>query len=50
MQKVMLNMDELDVESFSVALEDIVEHVLANAAPTARTFQCPCIESVSCYC
>ena len=50
MQKAKLNTDELNVESFSVAMEDIVEEVLANAAPTARTFQCPCYESVSCYC
>ena len=49
MQKVELNTDELEVESFSLMLQDVVEKVLANVAPTARTFHCPCDESVSCY-
>ena len=50
MQKTKLNLDQLDVESFNVTLDDIVEQVIANAAPTARTMQCPCYESISCYC
>ena len=50
MQKVKLNMDELNVESFSVEVEDTVGTVIANVAPTARTFQCPCYESISCFC
>ncbi|HET7231821.1 MAG TPA: hypothetical protein VFJ16_17550 [Longimicrobium sp.] len=50
MKKVKLDMDKLDVESFDLELEDVVGAVLANAAPTARTRECPCIESISCYC
>jgi hypothetical protein len=47
MQKVKLNMDALTVESFSIEVEDVVGTVLANAAPTARTRECPCIELTS---
>jgi hypothetical protein len=45
MEKVKLSLDELAVESFAVAAEE--ERGTVNAAefaPTARTFQCPCIE------
>jgi hypothetical protein len=47
MKKVKLNVDELAVESFGIQAEDIVGTVLANAAPTAQTRECPCIELTS---
>ena len=51
MEKMKLSLDELNVESFAVAAED--ERGTVNAhefAPTARTMQCPCYESISCFC
>ena len=47
MQKLKLDVEELAVESFGVEVEDIVGTVIANAAPTARTRECPCIELTS---
>lgn len=48
MEKVKLSLDELSVESFEMAAEDARGTVNANEfAPTARTFQCPCIELTS---
>lgn len=48
MQKVKLSLEELSVESFEVAAEEARGTVNANEfAPTARTFQCPCIELTS---
>ena len=50
MKKVKLSLDELAVESFSVAAnDDVVGTVLANIAPTGRTRDCPCIELTSPY-
>jgi hypothetical protein len=49
MQKVKLSLEELNVESFRVESEEDLGTVL-NVAPTKRTFECPCIESISCYC
>ena len=50
MKKVKLSLDELSVESFSIEFQEDLGTVLANVAPTARTRECPCIESISCYC
>ena len=51
MQKVKLSLEELEIESFAVAAEEERGTVNANEfAPTARTFQCPCYESISCFC
>lgn len=47
MQKLKLDVEELTVESFGVEAEDIVGTVIANAAPTGRTRDCPCIELTS---
>jgi len=47
MQTVKLDVKKLDVESFGLELEDVVAAVLAGAAPTARTRECPCIELTS---
>jgi hypothetical protein len=49
-KKMKLNVEELAVESFGMDVEKDVGTVLANEAPTKRTFECPCIESVSCFC
>ncbi|HEX8906950.1 MAG TPA: hypothetical protein VF771_19015 [Longimicrobiaceae bacterium] len=50
MQKVKLSVEELTIESFEVAAEDALGTVNAQeAAPTARTFYCPCIELTSPY-
>jgi hypothetical protein len=51
MEKVKLSLEQLAVESFAVAAEE--ERGTVNAcefAPTARTMQCPCYESITCYC
>jgi hypothetical protein len=45
MKKVKLSVDELTVESFSVAVEDVQGTVWANDAPSPRTHECPCIAS-----
>ncbi|HYH82130.1 MAG TPA: hypothetical protein VEX86_20145 [Longimicrobium sp.] len=45
--KLKLDVDELAVESFGVAVEDEVGTVLANIAPTAQTRECPCIALTS---
>jgi hypothetical protein len=47
-----LTLDELTVESFNVESAKLEADgtVFANEAPTKRTFECPCIESISCYC
>jgi hypothetical protein len=50
MKKVKLSLEELSVESFNIEFEEDLGTVLANVAPTARTRECPCIESISCYC
>ncbi len=50
MKKVRLQVEELSVESFNVSTKDELAEVLANVAPTARTRECPCIESISCFC
>ena len=51
MEKEKLSVEELTVESFAVAADEARGTVNANEfAPTARTMQCPCIESVSCFC
>ena len=48
MEKVKLSLDELSVESFEMAAEEVRGTVNANEfAPTARTFQCPCVEHTS---
>ena len=48
MEKVKLSLEELEIESFAVAAEEERGTVNANEfAPTARTFQCPCIELTS---
>jgi hypothetical protein len=45
MEKVKLSVEELSVESFSVEIEKARGTVNANEfKPTARTFECPCIE------
>jgi hypothetical protein len=45
MEKVKLSLEELAVESFSVEIEKARGTVNANEfKPTARTFECPCIE------
>jgi hypothetical protein len=50
MNKVKLSVEELSVESFELAAEEARGTVNANEfAPTARTFQCPCIELTSPY-
>lgn len=60
MQKKKLSLDELAVESFSVAAEDGRGTVNGHLRPTGpscygscdatcRTIACPCIESVSCF-
>jgi hypothetical protein len=46
-----LTLDELTVESFNVDNAELeAGTVLAAEAGTKRTFECPCLESVSCYC
>ena len=50
MKKVRLSLDELTVESFSIEVEEARGGtVVAAEAPTRRTFECPCIESISCF-
>jgi hypothetical protein len=49
-KKMKLNVEELAVESFGIDVEKEVGTVLANEAPTKRTFECPCYESISCFC
>ena len=50
MEKVRLSLEELQVESFEVAAEEARGTVNANEfKPTARTMECPCIESISCF-
>lgn len=50
MKKVKLNVDELQVESFGVDVEQQLGTVNANEfAPTARTRECPCIALTSPY-
>jgi hypothetical protein len=49
MEKVRLSLDELQVESFSIEVEGEQGTVIAAEAPTKRTFECPCIESISCF-
>jgi hypothetical protein len=49
MKKVKLSLDDLAVESFSIDVEAELGTILANEAPTARTRDCPCIESISCF-
>jgi hypothetical protein len=50
MQKVKLSLDELAVESFEIDAEQEIGTVFAAEAPTARTRECPCYESISCFC
>jgi hypothetical protein len=49
-KKMKLNVEELAVESFGIDVEKEVGTVLAAEAPTKRTFECPCYESISCFC
>ena len=49
MKKVRLSLDELAVESFSIEVETDLGTIWAAEAPTARTRECPCIESISCF-
>jgi hypothetical protein len=49
MKKVRLSLDELTVESFSIEADAALGTVIAAEAPTARTRDCPCIESISCF-
>lgn len=50
MEKVKLSVDELQVESFGVDVEQERGTVNANEfAPTARTRECPCIALTSPY-
>jgi hypothetical protein len=49
-KKLKLAVEELNVESFGMDVEEEIGTVIANAAPTARTRDCPCIESISCFC
>ena len=49
MHKVRLSLEELQVESFSIEAEEARGTVIAAEAPTKRTFECPCIESISCF-
>ena len=50
MNKLKLSLEELKVESFGVEFEEDLGTVLAAEAPTARTRECPCYESISCFC
>jgi hypothetical protein len=50
MNKLKLSLEELKVESFGIEFEEDLGTVIANVAPTARTRECPCIESISCFC
>lgn len=50
MKKLKLDVEELAVESFGIDVVEELGTVLAAAAPTARTRDCPCVESISCYC
>lgn len=45
-----LQVEELAVESFGIDAEEALGTVYAAEAPTARTRECPCYESISCYC
>jgi hypothetical protein len=49
MKKVKLSLDDLAVESFSIDVEEELGTILAHERPTARTRDCPCIESISCF-
>lgn len=50
MQKLKLSVEELKVESFGIDVVEELGTVMAAEAPTARTRDCPCIESISCFC
>ncbi|WP_420129217.1 hypothetical protein [Longimicrobium sp.] len=50
MKKLKLTVEDLSVESFGIDVEEEMGTVMAAEAPTARTRDCPCIESISCYC
>jgi hypothetical protein len=50
MKKVKLSLEELNVDSFSIEFVEDLGTVLAAEAPTKRTFECPCVESISCFC
>lgn len=50
MKKLKLEVEELSVESFGVDVDAEWGTIIANEAPTARTRECPCYESISCFC
>ena len=50
MKKVKLSLEELSVESFDIEFVEDLGTVWAAEAPTARTKECPCYESISCFC
>jgi hypothetical protein len=50
MKKLKLAVEELTVESFDIDVAEELGTVVAAEAGTKRTFECPCYESISCFC
>lgn len=49
MKKLELSVEELNVESFTIDVDGEEGTVVAAEAPTRRTFECPCYETISCF-